>query len=300
MLTSELMSRLKRVEIKTSRLANEQLAGQYRSVFKGHGINFDEVRPYQEGDDIRVIDWNVSARTGDLFVKVFVEERELTVFLLLDMSGSSRFGTRGRTRLELITEVAAVLAFSAIRNNDRVGLLIFTDSVEHFVPPKKGKIHVLRVIRDILTFTPKNRGSAAIGIEEAVKYLTKVTKKTSVAFLISDFFVDENRQSEVKRALSIGRQRHDIIPIMALDPMDERLPSVGIVPFEDAESGGVIWVDTSSASVRRSFEKESFAQRARMESLFKALSLDYIKIWTNENDYIKHFNQLFQRRSRRF
>lgn len=300
MLTRELLSRLRRIEIKTTRLANEQMAGQYRSVFKGHGINFDEVRPYQEGDDIRVIDWNVSARTGDLFVKVFAEERELTCFLLLDMSASSLFGSKSRSRQELIAEIAAVLAFSAIRNNDRVGLIIFTDRVEHFVPPKKGKVHVMRVIRDILTFQPKGRGEASVGITEGLKYLTKITKKTSVSFLLSDFFVDEAGAAAVKKALSIARQRHDVIPIVTLDPLDERLPSVGHVPVEDPETGEVIWLDTSSSRVRKRFEQEAFAQRARMESLFKTLSLDYLKVWTDKDDYIPQFNLLFQRRAKRF
>ncbi len=300
MLTRELLSRLRRIEIKTTRLANEQMAGQYRSVFKGHGINFDEVRPYQEGDDIRVIDWNVSARTGELFVKVFAEERELTAFLLLDMSASSKFGSRGRSRQELIAEIAAVLAFSAIRNNDRVGLIIFTDKVEHFVPPKKGKTHVLRVIRDILSFEPKGRGEASAGLVEGLKYLTKITKKTSVSFLLSDFFVGEEDVAGVKRALSIARQRHDMIPIMTIDPLDERFPDIGHVAAEDPETGNVIWIDTSSRGVRRRFEQEAFAQRARMEAMFKTLSLDYLKVWTDRDDYIPQFNLLFQRRAKRF
>jgi len=298
MLTRELMSRLRRIEIKTSRLANREMAGAYRSVFKGHGMSFEEVRPYQQGDDVRVIDWNVSARTGDLFVKVFVEERELTVFLLLDMSPSSEFGTRLRTRRDLIAEVAAVHAFSAIRNNDRVGLIIFTDRVEHFVPPKKGKTHVLRVIRDILEFQPGKASSGGSGIAPALGLLSKVTKKTSVAFLVSDFFVAPGEQDDLRKALSIASRRHDLVAYVTRDPADDELPDVGLVTLKDAETGRLRLVDTSSASVRCRFARQAVADRARVETLLKRLSVDY-ELLATQRDYIPAVNRLFLKRARR-
>lgn len=300
MLPRELIGRLRRIEIKTSRLANEQMAGQYRSVFKGHGMSFAEVRPYQEGDDIRLIDWNVSARAGEMFVKLYEEERELTVFLLLDLSGSAAFGTQGMTRSEMITEIAALLAFSAIRNNDRVGLILFTDRVEHVVPPRKGRTHVLRVIRDLLSFEPQGRGEARQGLAEALKFLMKATKKTSVVFLLSDFFVTESGLPEVEKAMSVVRQRHDLVPVLVRDPMDQSLPSAGIIPMTDPESGDLLWVDTGSRRVREAFSRRSFQQRARVESRFKAMSLDYVSVDTSKPDYVPSFNQVFSRRARRF
>jgi uncharacterized protein (DUF58 family) len=299
MLDRDLLARLRRIEIKTSRLANQEMAGQYRSVFKGRGMSFDEVRPYQQGDDIRVIDWNVSARTGDLFVKVFVEERELTVFLLLDMSASANFGTAGSSRRELIAEVAAVHAFSAIKNNDRVGLLIFTDRVAHVVPPKKGRTHVLRVIRDILEFDAPASGTGATGIPEAVKYLMNITKKTSVALLLSDFFIAPEEMDPVKKSLSIAAQRHDFVAYITRDEADERLPGGGLIELEDLEGGEIRLVDAGSRRVAGRFEREALADRARVESLLKRLSIDYEVLWTHK-DYIPVVNHLFARRARRF
>ncbi len=299
MIDRELLSRLRRIEIKTSRLANQEMAGQYRSVFKGRGMSFEEVRPYQAGDDVRVIDWNVSARTGDLFVKVFVEERELTVFLLLDMSASANFGTRGSLRRELIAEVAAVHAFSAIKNNDRVGLFIFTDDVAHFVPPKKGRTHVLRVIRDILEFNAPPSGSVATGIPEAVKYLMNITKKRSVAILLSDFFVAPEEMPAVKRALSVAAQRHDFVAYVTRDEADETLPSGGLITLEDVEGGGLHVVDSSSRRIRHRFRRAALSDRAIVETLLKRLSIDYEVLWTQQ-DYIPAVNRLFSRRARRF
>ncbi len=300
MLPQELIQRLRRIEIKTSKLANEKMAGQYRSVFKGHGMSFAEVRPYQQGDDVRLIDWNVSARTGEPFIKVFEEERELTVFLLLDLSASTQFGTHLSTRKQVITEIAAMMAFSAIRNNDRVGLIIFTDSVEYFVPPRKGKTHVLRVIRDILTFEPTGKGRTSDGVAEAMKYLTKISKKTTVTFLLSDFFIPQREFPAVERPLAIASQRHDIIPVMVRDPMDQALPKIGLAPMEDLETGSVRLVDTSSAMVRRDFARAALQQRAHVISLFRRLSLDSVEVGTEEGDYLKKFNQLFSRRAKRF
>jgi uncharacterized protein (DUF58 family) len=299
MIDRELLSRLRRIEIKTSRLANQEMAGQYRSVFKGRGMSFDEVRPYQAGDDVRVIDWNVSARTGELFIKVFVEERELTVFLLLDMSSSANFGTRGSQRRELIAEVAAVHAFSAIKNNDRVGLFIFTDEVAHFVPPKKGRTHVLRVIRDILEFNAPASSNTVTGIPEAVRYLMNITKKRSVAILLSDFFISPEEMPGVKRALSVAAQRHDFVAYVTRDQADETLPSGGLVTLEDLEGGGLYLVDSSSRFVQRKFRRAALEDRANVETLLKRLSIDYEVLWT-EQDYIPAVNRLFSRRARRF
>ena len=294
----DLLARLRRIEIKTSRLANREMAGQYRSVFKGRGMSFDEVRPYQEGDDIRVIDWNVSARTGDLYIKVFVEERELTVFLLLDMSASSDFGTRGSTRRELIAEVAAVHSFSAIKNNDRVGLIIFTDHVAHVVPPKKGRTHVLRVIRDILDFTPARKGSGT-GIPDALRYLMNVTKKTSVAIMMSDFFLTRPEHEQVRKALSVAAQRHDFIAYITRDQADEELPAAGLITLEDLETGENHLVDSASSGIRGRFHRNALADRAQVETLLKRLSVDYEVLWTGK-DYIPVVNHLFQRRAKRF
>ena len=299
MIDRELLSRLRRIEIKTSRLANQEMAGQYRSVFKGRGMSFDEVRPYQAGDDVRVIDWNVSARTGDLFIKVFVEERELTVFLLLDMSASANFGTRGSLRRELIAEVAAVHAFSAIKNNDRVGLFIFTDEVAHFVPPKKGRTHVLRVIRDILEFNAPKSDSVTTGIPEAVKYLMNITKKRSVAILLSDFFIAPEEIPKVKRALSVASQRHDFVAYVTRDEADETLPAGGLITLEGVEGGSLHVVDSSSRRVRHKFRRAALADRAGVEALLKRLSIDYEVLWTGA-DYIPVVNRLFARRARRF
>lgn len=299
MIDRDLIARLRRIEIKTSRLANQEMAGQYRSVFKGRGMSFEEVRPYQAGDDVRVIDWNVSARTGDLFIKVFVEERELTVFLLLDMSASANFGTRGSLRRELIAEVAAVHAFSAIKNNDRVGLLIFTEEVAHFVPPKKGRTHVLRVIRDILEFEAPQSGTSATGIPEAVKYLMNITKKRSVAVLLSDFFISPEEIPGVKRALSVAAQRHDFVAYVARDEADEELPAGGLLTLEGLEGGALHVVDSSSRKVRQRFRRTALEDRAHVESLLKRLSIDYEVLWTQQ-DYIPAVNRLFSRRARRF
>ncbi len=299
MIDRDLIARLRRIEIKTSRLANQEMAGQYRSVFKGRGMSFEEVRPYQAGDDVRVIDWNVSARTGELFIKVFVEERELTVFLLLDMSASANFGTRGSLRRELIAEVAAVHAFSAIKNNDRVGLFIFTDKVAHFVPPKKGRTHVLRVIRDILEFDAPRSGISATGIPDAVKYLMNITKKRSVAVLLSDFFISPDEIPGVKRALSVAAQRHDFVAYVTRDKADEELPVGGLMTLENLEGGGLHVVDSSSRKVRQRFRRAAQEDRANVESLLKRLSIDYEVLWTQQ-DYIPAVNRLFSRRARRF
>ena len=294
-----LRKKLRHIEIATTRLATDQMAGQYRSVFKGRGMSFEEVRPYQDGDDIRLIDWNVSARTGDLHVKLFVEERELTVFLLVDASRSARFGTRGMTRRELQAEVGALLAFSAIKNNDRVGLIIFTDKVEHIVPPRKGRQHVMRVIMDILRFEPERAGADPGGVSEALRTLVGVTKKTSVAFLLSDFFIKSPGEFEgLRKSLAIAKQRHDLVPLVARDPADLALPPAGLVTVTDPETGAQRLVDFSSKSVRDRYGRAAARADQDLTDLFRARGLDFETIRTDQ-DYMGPLLRLFRRRARR-
>ncbi len=295
----ELRKKLRHIEIATSRLATDQMAGQYRSVFKGRGMSFEEVRPYQDGDDIRLIDWNVSARTGDLHVKLFVEERELTVFLLVDASRSARFGTRGMTRRELQAEVSALLAFSAIKNNDRVGLIIFTDRVEHIVPPRKGRQHVMRVIMDVLRFEPERPGAEPGGISEALRTLVGITKKTSVAFLLSDFFIKSPAEfGGLKKSLAIAKQRHDLVPLIARDPADLVLPPAGLVAVEDPETGARRIVDFSSRGVRTRYATAATRSDQDLVDLFRSQGLDFETIRTDQ-DYMAPLLRLFRRRARR-
>ena len=302
---TQLLARLRPIKVKANRLANEHMAGAYRSVFKGRGMSFEEVRPYQPGDDIRVIDWNVSARTGELFVKVFVEERELTFYLMLDMSRSSDFGTRGMSRKDLIAEVAAAHAFSAIKNNDRVGLIIYTDEVAHFVPPKKGVTHVLRIIRDVLEFSPRGGASdAGSGLAAAVKYLMNITKKASNAVILSDFFMSEKSRPEVERALTLARQRHDLTAFFALDPLDDPLdrglsfPGAGLITLEDLETSGEVLLDSGSRFVREAFSRTARSHRAKVETLLKKLSIHYETVWADQ-DWVPPVNRLYLRKAKR-
>ena len=239
MLNRELLKRIRKIEIVTERLVRDRMAGAYLSVFKGSGIAFSEVRQYMPGDDIRQIDWNVSARMNDTYIKVFTEEREMTVLLLVDMSASGRFGSRDRTKQDLAAELSAVLAFSAIRNNDRVGLIIFTDEVERFVPPKKGKKHVLRVVSEILSWQPRStRTNVAAGLE----FLGRIARRRAVAFLVSDFLAPT---ASFERALRITSRRHDLVPVTVTDPLEEGFPRVGLIELEDPETGDVVVFDTS-------------------------------------------------------
>ena len=295
----ELRKKLRHIEIATSRLATDQMAGQYRSVFKGRGMSFEEVRPYQDGDDIRQIDWNVSARTGDLHVKLFVEERELTVFLLVDASRSARFGTRGMTRRELQAEVGALLAFSAIKNNDRVGLIIFTDKVEHIVPPRKGRQHVMRVIMDVLRFTPERPGAEPGGVSDALRTLVGITKKTSVAFLLSDFFIKSPAEFEgLTKSLAIAKQRHDLVPLIARDPADLVLPDAGLVSVEDPETRARRLIDFSARGVRTRYANAATRADQDLKDLFRSRGLDFETIRTDQ-DYMAPLLRLFRRRARR-
>jgi uncharacterized protein (DUF58 family) len=286
----ELLKALRKIEITTNRLATEQLAGSYTSVFKGQGLAFREVREYQPGDDIRTIDWNVSARMDSTHVKVFVEEREMTMMLVVDLSASQRFGTHTHSKSRLAAEVAALCAFSAIKHNDRVGLILSTDQIEKLVPAKKGQKHVMRVVREILGRVPERTGT---DLRVALETLSSVARRRSVAFLLSDFFT-----SGYDRALSLAAARHDVIPVMLVDPRDEELPDVGLSSFEDFETGDSVIVDTSSPAVRAHYAKQMRALRADQVRLFTKLGLDYCVVRTDQ-PYIKPLRDLFARRARR-
>lgn len=301
MIPKELLSALRTIEIHTARLANEELAGTYASSFRGQGLAFREVRQYQPGDDIRTIDWNVSARMHDTFVKVFVEEREMTVMLVVDLSESTRYGTVRAPKARVASEVAALLAFSAIRKGDRVGLIIATDKVDRIVPPKKGEKHVMRVVREILGYTPSEVGKArdpsrlgpGTNLKEALSTLVHVARRRSVAFLVSDF-LDEGYE----RALSLASAKHDLIPIALTDPRDLELPDVGVAAMEDLESGETLFLDTSDPRVRahHAARAKAFAQTRR--SLFMKLGLDAVEIST-KGSFVKPLRDLFARRARR-
>jgi uncharacterized protein (DUF58 family) len=292
MLTSDLMHKIRRIEIYTRRLVNDIFSGEYHSVFKGRGMEFDEVRPYQPGDEIRSIDWNVTARTGELYIKRFVEERQLTVMLVVDASGSSDFGTVNRFKRDLAAELAAVLAFAATNNNDRVGLIIFTDKIELFIPPRKGRQHVLRLIRELLAFEPTERGTS---IKLALDTINRVLKRRSIVFLVSDFLVDAETY---RRALSIAGKRHDLIAIDLYDPMETRISDVGVLVLEDAETGEVAWVDTSSKAWRDSFEQRRREFDVAKKRTFAGASVDRIVI-TTPDDYVRALVGFFQNRARR-
>lgn len=285
----ELLKKIRKIEIYTSRLVNNQLAGQYHSVFKGRGMAFSEVRQYVPGDDVRTIDWNVSARMNLPHVKLFTEERDRTVNLLVDMSASGLFGSHIQAKRDVAAEIAALVAFSAIKNDDRVGLIVFTDEVELYVPPKKGKKHVLRVVREILTFQPRSpRTNLAAGLE----YLGKVARRKSVSFLVSDFLAQG-----WERPLMMANRRHDMVPVVITDPMEEVLPRVGLVTFEDVETGEIAEFDTSGP------EAELFAQfvaRQRMlrEQALRRLKMDFVNVRT-DRPYVDALVQFFRARARR-
>ncbi|HJZ84196.1 MAG TPA: DUF58 domain-containing protein [Polyangia bacterium] len=289
MLTNELIKKIRKIEIYTNRLVNDQLAGAYHSVFKGRGMAFSEVRHYQPGDDVRTIDWNVSARMNDVYVKLFTEEREITVMLLVDMSASHRFGSREHSKRELAAEMAALLAFSAIKNNDRVGLIVFTDRIEKFVPPKKGKTHVLRVVSEILTFRPQGRKT---DLAQAIEFLGRVTRRRSVAFLLSDFVAEG-----YDKALRIAHQRHDLVPVAITDPMEEKLPRLGVMYFEDPESGQVVAFDTSGPGAA-DYARRVRRSRETREALFRRLKIDFINVRTGA-PYVDALVKFFEARERR-
>jgi uncharacterized protein (DUF58 family) len=287
----ELLRKIRKIEIVTERLVRDRMAGQYHSVFKGRGIAFSEVRQYMPGDDIRQIDWNVSARMSETYVKLFTEEREMTVLLLVDMSASGHFGSRDQEKRELTAELAAVLAFSAIKNNDRVGLIIFTDGVERFVPPKKGKKHVLRVVSEILSFTPR---SPRTDLKVGLQFLGRIARRRAVAFLVSDFLA---APSSYERALRITARRHDLIPVSVTDPLEEALPDVGFLDMEDPETGEVVLFDTSGPEARRFAADARRATEART-SLFRKLDMDMVNVRT-DRPYLPALTSFFEARARR-
>jgi uncharacterized protein (DUF58 family) len=289
MLPRELIKKIRKIEIYTNRLVNDQLAGAYHSVFKGRGMAFSEVREYQPGDDVRLIDWNVTARMNDTYVKLFVEEREMTVMLLVDASGSGRFGTRRQRKRELSAEMAALLAFSAIKNNDRVGLVIFTDRVEKFIPPKKGKKHVLRVIEEILTFRPSSsRTDLGVGL----RFLGRVARRQSIAFLLSDFVAEG-----YEHGLKVANRRHDLVPVCITDPLEEQVPRVGLLYLEDAETGEVAVFDTLGPEAQE-YAKRVRRARDEREALFRKLKIDFINVRTDQ-PYLPALVTFFEARWRR-
>ena len=290
MIPKELIKALRTIEIHTARLANEQLAGTYTSVFKGQGLAFREVRQYQPGDDVRTIDWNVSARMNDTFVKVFVEEREMTVMLAVDLSASEHFGTKRASKARVAAEIAALCAFSAIKNNDRVGLILGTDRVEKILPPKKGDKHVMRVVREILGFQPAGTGT---DLKLLLETLSKVARRRSVAFVISDFYA-----TGFERALALAAAKHDVIPVMLVDPRDEKLPDIGLATFEDWETGEPVVVDTGDKRVRAHYEHAMKRVRAERSALFRKLALDECVVRTDRS-FVEPLRELFARRAKR-
>lgn len=286
--TAELLKKVRKVEIKTRGLSNQLFSGEYHTAFKGRGMTFSEVREYQAGDDIRAIDWNVTARFNNTYVKIFEEEREMTVMLLVDVSASGEFGTQKQLKQELITELCAVLAFSAIQNNDKIGVIFFTDKIEKFIPPKKGKTHILRIIRDLIEFKPEHKKT---DIKQALKYLTNVIKKRSIAFVISDFITD----ASFIDALKIANKKHDLVALRIYDKREMELPNIGLVKFMDAETGTLKWMDTSDKNVRTHFYAEAKKQEASLKEIFNRSGVDSADINTADS-YIKPLMNLFKRR----
>ena len=298
MQTSELLRKVRRIEIRTSHLVSDVLAGQFRSAFKGRGMEFEEVRPYQYGDDVRSIDWNVSARTGFPHVKLFREERELTVMLVVDLSGSLGFGTNAQLKRELAAEIAATLAFSAIRSNDRVGLIGFTDRVELVVPPRKGPRHVLRIVRDLLAFRPEHRGT---DIGAAIEQATRALSRRAVVFVVSDWRtpgVLPDGREPWEDALRIARMRHDVIPVVVRDRRERELPPVGLAEFEDEETGELVTVDLSSRAVRERFARLAAADEALLADTLRRLGSEAIRVETG-GDFVEPLTAFFRRRESR-
>ncbi|MFC1480535.1 DUF58 domain-containing protein [Candidatus Omnitrophota bacterium] len=290
MIPKEVIRKIRRIQITTSRKVTDVFAGQYQSVFKGVGMEFDEVREYLPGDEIRSIDWNVTARMGHPYVKKFVEERELTIMILLDVSMSCRFGTAGRIKSELAAELCSVIAFSAIQNNDKVGMITFTDRVEKFVPPRKGIRHVLRVIREAIYNSPQNTGT---DVNHVLEHLNMVTRRRTITFVISDFFAPD-----FKKTLSITNKRHDVIAIDIIDPAELELPEAGIVKLHDAETGAPYTVDTSNAKARKLYKANAARRVDQRRRLFRSVNVDNIDIRTDQS-YVEPLIRFFRMRERR-
>jgi len=287
---SELIRKVRRIQIHTSRVTSEALAGTYHSAFRGRGVEFEEVRPYVVGDDVRTIDWNVSARAGAPHVKQFREERELCVMLAVDLSGSLDFGTRSQFKREMVAELAATIAFSAIRNGDKVGLLAFTDRVERFVPPRKGTRHVLRIVRELLALKPQGAGTR---IGEAIDEVTRIVRKRSVLFVISDFM-----DTGWERSMSVARGRHDVIPVVVRDAAEDSLPAVGLLELQDPETGETLVVDTADRGMRARFAAAAAEERAALQQAFRRMRMDAVEVQTG-GDFVKPLAEVFRRREAR-
>ena len=290
MIPKEILKKVKQIQIRSSRLVNDVLAGEYVSVFKGRGMEFDEVREYQAGDDILTIDWNVTARLGHPYIKRYTEERELTIMFLVDLSFSGEFGSMKQFKNEIATEICAVLAFSAVRNNDKVGLILFTDKIEKFVPPKKGKTHVLRVIREVLYFKPENKGT---DISIALEYLLKVTKRKTVCFLLSDFITEG-----FERALRIANKRHDMVAVSITDPRELEIPNVGFVELEDAETGEITLIDTADRKMMERFNRFNVKNMEERAKLFRGMGVDLVDVRT-DSSYVEPIMKFFRAREKR-
>jgi uncharacterized protein (DUF58 family) len=290
MISKELAKKIRFIQIYTSKAVNDVLAGEYHSVFKGRGMEFDEVREYAPGDDIRTIDWNVTARTGQPYVKRYVEERELTVLFVVDLSASGSFGTKRQLKNEVAAELCALLAFSAIKNNDKVGLIVFTDEIELYIPPKKGVSHVLRVIRDLLNFEPRR---SRTDIKQALDFMGRVTPRRAVVFLVSDF-----QATGYEKRLRVASRRHDLIAVALKDPRESTLPVAGLIELEDAETGERTLVDTSSAAVRRRYEALARERDDKRAASFRSMAIDQIPVVTGE-DYVRDLVKFFRIRERR-
>ncbi|MBR6250206.1 MAG: DUF58 domain-containing protein [Bacteroidales bacterium] len=286
--TTELLKKVRQIEIKTRGLSNHIFAGEYHSAFKGRGMAFSEVREYQYGDDVRNIDWNVTARFNRPFIKIFEEERENTVMLLVDVSGSREFGTQERFKKNLVTEIAATLAFSTIQNNDKIGVIFFSDRVEQFIPPQKGKRHVLHIIRELLTFQPQNRRTS---LDSALVYLTNAIKKHCTAFVLSDF-IDHN----FEKSLQIANHKHDVVALHIYDQREAELPNIGLMLLTDAERGGQKWIDTSDSAVRKAYADAWQKHLEMLKTTFTKNGIDSVRIRTDE-DYVKQLLLLFKQRS---
>ena len=287
--TSELLKRVRKIEIKTRGLSKNIFAGEYHSAFKGRGMTFSEVREYQYGDDIRNIDWNVTARHNRPYVKIFEEERELTVMLMIDVSASRNFGTISKLKKNQITEIAAVLAFSAIQNNDKIGVIFFSDKIEKFIPPKNGRTHILHIIRELIDFYPEDKQT---DIEQALEYMTNSIKKRCTCFVISDF-IDEH---DFAHALAIANRKHDVVALRVYDPRENQLPPVGMMYLRDAETGEQMWVDTSDKKLREAYEKYAFVREKELDAIFKRSGVDVANIRSDE-DYVRALITLFKKRA---
>ena len=289
---NDILKRVRKIEIKTRGLSNEIFAGKYHTAFRGRGMSFSEVREYRAGDDVRDIDWNVTARSSKPYIKVYEEERELTMMLLVDVSASRSFGSTSHTKKNVITEIAAVLAFSAAQNNDKVGCIFFSDKIEKFIPPKKGKSHILMIIRELLQFKPESNRTA---LSEAVRYLTNVNKKRCTTFILSDFINARSDRALAEDALKIATGKHDLVGIRVWDPREAELPDVGIVELEDSETGRKVWVDTSSRRVREHYATSWQEREQQVEELLRRNRIDSVKISTDE-DSVSSLIKLFKQR----